>query len=161
MPMSEFSTDIDESMERAVRIHEVILAIARNEEIIVGFPNRWIYKDAYSTLRRMMFKKPFFQSKREWTRSAIVFEPDAYKYVCPHVELEFFVDNQSLFFNGAGFRLRKDSFVHARLHSLGPPTYWIIQLGPHIGKFKGLLDYDFPDDTPRVQDHLSEDDTAS
>lgn len=83
---------MDEYRERARRVHEILLRIASQESLRIGFPSPRLIDEAYFLLRQNDFKKPLLASKKEWTRRAIIFEPKAYEFLWPHVELEFIVD---------------------------------------------------------------------
>lgn len=125
--------------EQSSTIHEIILNVASSETLVVGFPSKTIYRVAYRKLCDMRFRKPFFASRREWTRRAIVFEPNVYRYMAPHVELEFISEDSLVYYNGTGVRIR-NTIHESEFAQMRPPTYWVICLGGNLNKFEGILD---------------------
>ena len=129
---------MDEYRERARHIHEILLRIASQESLRIGFPSPRLIDEAYPLLRQYDFKKPLLAPKKEWTRRAIIFEPKAYELLWPHVELEFIVDGSIRFFNGAGDPRRANS-VLAHLEARLPKIYWSIDLSDRFDEFSEVF----------------------
>ena len=129
---------MDEYRERARQIHEILFRIASKESLRVGFPSARLIDEAYAVLQRYGFKKPLFASKKEWTRRAIVFEPTAYEFLWPHIELEFIVDGAVRFFSGVG-KPRRNNPALTHLEAQLPEIYWSIDLGNRFDEFSKVI----------------------
>ena len=129
---------MDEYRDRARQIHEILFRIASNDSLRIGFPSPRLIDEAYAVLQRYRFKKPFLASKKEWTRRAIIFEPKAYEFLWPHVELEFIVGGAVHFFSGVGKPRRKNPAL-AHLEGKLPEIYWSIDLGNRFDEFSEVF----------------------
>src|SRR5687768_13272237 len=110
---------MEEYRNRANKIHQIILEIASRESVRIGFPSPRLVDEAFAALQRLKFRKPLLVSKKEWTRRAIIFEPKAYQFLWPHVELEFVVQGDVQFFSGVGGRRRHNPAL-AHIEALAP-----------------------------------------
>lgn len=134
------------------QIHQIILEIASRESVRIGFPSRRLIDEAFAALHRLNFRKPLLASKKEWTRRAIIFEPKAYQFLWPHVELEFIVDGDVRFFSGVG-RPRRHNPALAHIEALAPEIYWSIDLNDHYPEFSDFFtaeSFDAADKTARL-----------
>jgi hypothetical protein len=129
--------NFDEVREQTRQVHKTILEIASKETISVGFRSSRLVEEAFSELQRFKFKKPWLASKREWTRRAIIFEPQVYEFLWHRVELEFIVDGGIRFFSGIGKPRRNPDLAHIEAHL--PEVYWSIDLNNHFEKFSELF----------------------
>jgi hypothetical protein len=137
---SDMSPSIDAYRGRARQIHEILFRIASHDSLRIGFPSRRLVDEAYAELLRYHFKKPFFASKKQWTRRAIIFEPQAYEFLWPHVELEFIVDGAVLFFSGVG-KPRRNNPGLAPLEARLPEIYWSIDLDNRFDEFSEVFEH--------------------
>jgi hypothetical protein len=137
--MENFVTARNSIWDRARQIHEVLLRIASRESLRIGFPSPSLIDEAFVLLQRHRFRKPLLASKKEWTRRAIIFEPNVYQYLWPHVELEFVVEGEIRFFNGAG-KPRRFNPALAHIEALGSEVYWSIDLNDHYPEFAETIE---------------------
>lgn len=129
---------IDEAIQNALQIHRILLRIASEDSLRIGFRSSRLIEEAYAELRRFRYRKPLLASKKEWVRRAIIFEPRAYEFLWYRVELEFLVDGQVRFFDGSGHRRRNPDM--ASLEAKLAEIYWSIDLGDRFDEFSKVLD---------------------
>jgi hypothetical protein len=123
---------------RVQRLSLVLRSVAAAGPLRVGFPSPGRVGEAYELLRGYGFRKPWFKSRREWARSAIL-EPAVYEAVWPHVQLECIVAGTVRYFSGSGSRRRANPNV-AALEARLPRILWSIDLGLEYQAFAGALD---------------------
>lgn len=132
---------LDEYRERAIKLHAVISINRENQEIRMGVPSARYWDDLAVILRRAFFRKPFLTSTRNWVRSIVLGEPEAFVLLAPYIRLELIVDGKVRHWDGWGKEITRDpeSPIDFLKDKLGPYLLEFL-LGQNKSLFKGVLE---------------------
>lgn len=107
----------EDTQEQAAKIHEVISLMASRSPVRVGI-NRPRLGEAVDKLRRGFFKKPFFASSKEWVRTIVINDHEAFKFLAGHIELEMAYKGRLYRWTGYGTKIYPNDDVLPQLQSL-------------------------------------------